>query len=249
MPGRWILCGQESAFDVDGGDVGLEITTDHLWYKLYEAPGGATVRGSAANERGSWSTVGDAGQVNFDLSSGGTVITAPVFASSPKAMHLDNNGVYRGNYVIDPSFPTGSVRCAPQPDPTRSGSCTPPPASLEQETPCLSTAEFIGQWSRCGGSMPGAPPHDGIEFAADGSFYFLHRDAMGALVRGTSNTDTGTVQIDSVTRCGEADVFLTTGNGAAIGSAADIYLSTPRQLWIITGPEWGDPDRYTFVTP
>jgi hypothetical protein len=117
MVGRWLLCGHESAFAVDGGDVGIEITADGHWYKLFTAQGGTTIRGAGFDEEGTWTEedLTDHFQVNFDIFGSGTVITAPVFASTPRAMRLDNNGVYVGNYVIDPSVGVGTVRCAARP--------------------------------------------------------------------------------------------------------------------------------------
>ena len=117
MTGRWILCGQESVFAVGGGDIGLEITADNHWYKLFPAEGAAAIRGAGWDEEGTWTALdlGNHFQVNFNISGSGTVITAPVFASTPRAIRLDNNGVYVGNYVIDPNIPTGSVRCASPP--------------------------------------------------------------------------------------------------------------------------------------
>jgi hypothetical protein len=114
MTGRWLLCGDESVFAADGGDVGLEISADNHWYKLFPAQGGATIRGAGFDEEGTWTSLdlGDHFQVNFEIFGSGTVITAPVFASTPRAMRLNNNGVFVGNYVIDPTVPTGSVRCA-----------------------------------------------------------------------------------------------------------------------------------------
>ena len=91
--------------------------------------------------------------------------------------------------------------------------------------------------------MPGAPAHDGIELAADGSFYFLHRDPMGGLVRGTSDVDTGSAQVSC------RAITIKTLAGASIASGTAHYQSTPRQLWIYTSPEWGDPERYTLVSP
>ena len=115
MTGRWLLCGDESVFAVDGGDVGLEITADNHWYKLFPAQGAAIIRGAGFDEEGTWTALDldDHYQVNFDIFGSGTVITAPVFALTPQAMRLNNNGVFVGNYVIDPTFPTGSVRCSP----------------------------------------------------------------------------------------------------------------------------------------
>lgn len=96
--------------------------------------------------------------------------------------------------------------------------------------------------------MPGAPPHDGIELAANGSFYFLHADATVGLVRGGADTDSGTATTSVAPQCG-ANITFTTRAGAYILSASVTYQSTPRQLWIYTSPEWGDSERYTFVSP
>ena len=96
--------------------------------------------------------------------------------------------------------------------------------------------------------MPGAPLHDGIELTADGSFYFLHLDPTSGLVRGTSDTDSGTAKLNVFAPC-NSEISIATLAGASIASSAVHYQSTPRQLWIYTGPEWGDPERYTFVSP
>src|SRR5262249_48289647 len=119
MGARWLLCGtHESVFGVDQGDIGLEITADNHWYKLYAAEGGGTAGGAAVDEEDAWRALlaGAASTtppVNFDIFGSGTVITAPVFASNPRAVRLNNNGVFVGNYVVDPAVPAGTVRCAP----------------------------------------------------------------------------------------------------------------------------------------
>ena len=253
LPGRWVLCGHKSIFAVDGGDIGLEITSDNHWYKLFAAPGAATVRGAGPNEEGTWRAIdllGDHVQVSFDIMGSGTIPTAPLFGSMLRTMHLNNNGVFKGDYVIDPSVPTGSVRCPPQVDPTRSGDCTLPAEGLV-EHPCspeVAIDRTLGIWSRCGGSMPGAPLHDGIELTADGTFYFLHRDPTGQLARGTSDAETGTATVAIAAGTCRADIYITTLAGVSIVSSTAHYQSTPRQLWIYTDPESGDPERYTFVS-
>jgi hypothetical protein len=253
ISGRWILCGHQSVFGVDRGDIGLEITPDNHWYKLYEAEGFGTIRGAGFDEEGTWTAlnVGEDSstpQLNLDIFGSGTVITSPVLASMPRAMRLNNNGVFVGNYVIDPTFPMGSVRCAPRPDPTRSGECTPPPdVAIEPTcTDVAATEGLRGRWSRCGGAMPGAPLHDGVEFTSDGSFYFLHRDPTAGLVHGETDRASLRVLVEGPCR---VDLFLNTASGVSIGSSAQLRRATPRQLWIFTGPEWGDPERYTFITP
>jgi hypothetical protein len=40
-----------------------------------------------------------------------------------------------------------------------------------------------------------------------------------------------------------------TASGASLQSSARPFDSMPRQLWMYTSPEWGDPERYTFIAP
>ena len=118
---RWLLCGTQSVFGPSGGggDNGLEITLDGHWYKLFPAVGGSTVRGAGFNQEGTWTTPSvpqtptdpQPFQLNLEVLGGGTLITHPVFASTPPAMRLNNEGVYVGDYVLDESVPVGSVRC------------------------------------------------------------------------------------------------------------------------------------------
>lgn len=243
---RWILCGShESAFGVDGGDIGLDITSDNHWYKLYLGENGSTVRGAGFDQEGTWEALdlGDHYQVNFNIMGSGTVITAPAFAATPAAMRLDNNGVFRGDYVLDASIPEGTERCPDAPDPSRSGICTPVPDSGI----VIACPDVKGKWQRCGGAMPGAPAHDGIEVGANGSLYFLHRDATGALIR--TEADRGSLNVEANDCTGQFNVYLTTPSGTMIESAGQIRSASPLQLWIYTGPEWGDPERYTFDGP
>ena len=242
------MCGNhESVFGVGAGDIGLEITPDHHFYKLYAAQGGATIRGAGAGEEGTWSLV-DLRQVNFQVTGVeyGGVYTLPVLTSAPRTIYLDNNGVFRGTYVIDPSVPTGTSRCPKQVDLTRTGACTPPAVMMPVCSNDNPGGLALGRWSRCGGTMPGAPAHDGIEFAADGTFSFLHLDPTGALARGTAATDHGTASFDP--GC-QLTTRLQTVSGATWLSDSDFFDTSPRQLWIYTEPESGDPERYTFVGP
>jgi hypothetical protein len=248
ISGRWLLCGtHESVFGVDGGDVGLEITRDNHWYKLFPAQGGATIRGAGFDEEGTWSVI-DLRQLNLDVFGGGTVITLPVLATNPRAMRLNNNGVFQATYVIDSSVPMGTSRCPKGIDLTRSGACTPPPdatATCAADDPILLA---VGRWSRCGGSMPGAPSHDGIEVVGSGDFHFLHRSPTGTLIRGTADTDNGSASFEPLFRC-QSTLSLQTRSGASWQSTSQFFDSSPKQLWIYTSPEWGDPERYTFVAP
>ena len=113
---RWLLCGTQSIFSPSGRDIGLEITTDGHWYRLFLGSGGGTVRGAGFDEEGTWDTVtvGDGTQpyqLNFHIFGSGMIYTRPALAETPRAMRLNNNGVLIGNYVLDPSVPSGGNRC------------------------------------------------------------------------------------------------------------------------------------------
>ena len=115
---RWLLCGTTSIFGNSRGDIGLEITPEGLWYRLYPGAGGSAVRGSGFDEEGKWETVSAGGpgdpqpyQLNFHILASGMIATRPSFAATPRAMRLNNNGVFIANYVLDASVPSGGVRC------------------------------------------------------------------------------------------------------------------------------------------
>jgi hypothetical protein len=101
--GRWLTC-QGSIFP-NPKEVGLEFAADGTLSKLY--PGktpGTVVRASGFGEEGRWSLldIGSATiQVDLEMAGGGGISLFPVFTSSPRKMHLDNFGVFQGDYAID----------------------------------------------------------------------------------------------------------------------------------------------------
>jgi hypothetical protein len=136
------------------------------------------------------------------------------------------------------------------PDHSRTGICTP--ATDESYRPtcdnAAATAAVIGRWTRCGGSMPEAPMHDGIEFVVGEDFYFLFRDATGLLARGETDKTRGTVRAATGPNC-MMTTEIQTAAGSRFWSTARPFDTSPRQLWIYTDPEWDDPERYTFAGP
>jgi hypothetical protein len=105
---RFLLCGTESAFGRDQGDVGLEITSDGHFYRLYLGPTDGTERGTGFDREGTWQVIDTSDvngpgsfQLNLDLAGVGTVITHPEFTTMPRKMRLNNNGVFIGTYVTD----------------------------------------------------------------------------------------------------------------------------------------------------
>jgi hypothetical protein len=117
VTGRWLLCSDhESVFGRDLGDVGIEITPDNHWYKLYPAQGSGVLRGAGFDEEGTWQSTGvsatnDHPQLNLNIFGGGMIFTLPDLASTPRAIRLNNEGVLEATYVIDDGIPTGDARC------------------------------------------------------------------------------------------------------------------------------------------
>ena len=136
------------------------------------------------------------------------------------------------------------------PDLSRTGICTPATDASYRPTcdNAAASAAVIGRWSRCGGSMPGAPVHDGIEFVVGEDFYFLIRDATGQLARGDTDKTRGTARAATGPSC-MTTTEIQTAAGSRFWSTARSYDTSPRQLWIYTDPEWDDPQRYTFAGP
>jgi hypothetical protein len=105
LVGDWALCGTTSAFGSQ--EAGLAIVADGTWYKLYVSVGGL-VRGQGFDKQGTWSIVdtsiengpGNPFQVNFNIAGSGSIATFPAFATNPREMRLDNNGVFVADYVF-----------------------------------------------------------------------------------------------------------------------------------------------------
>jgi hypothetical protein len=103
IAGVWWLCNSSSVFGTD--EAGLLIKADGSWAKLASSDGTLRALGGWGNE-GSWETIDTSMmngsgvyQLNLQNDGSGTVITIPVFAQQPDLMRLDNEGVFRGDYV------------------------------------------------------------------------------------------------------------------------------------------------------
>jgi len=103
LVGAWRLCSASSAFGTD--EAGLLIDANGRWSKLTLSDGELSVLEGWNNE-GGWETIDTsmmngpgAYQLNLKIDGSGTVMTHPAFAAEPDFMRLDNNGVYRGDYV------------------------------------------------------------------------------------------------------------------------------------------------------
>jgi hypothetical protein len=100
LVGDWALCGATSVFGTQ--EAGFSFLADGTWYKLY-ASGGQFIRGQGFGEQGTWDLFGgDASepQVNLNIAGGGGIDVFPAFATSPRKMRLNNNGVWVADYVF-----------------------------------------------------------------------------------------------------------------------------------------------------
>ncbi len=105
MTGDWALCGTTSVFGTQ--EAGFSFVADGTWYKLYSR-GGQLVRGLGVDEQGTWAIIdasvmngpGSEPQLNLTLAGGGGIGLFPAFATNPRKMRLNNEGVYVADYVL-----------------------------------------------------------------------------------------------------------------------------------------------------
>jgi hypothetical protein len=102
MAGDWALCNTTSVFGTH--EAGFSFVADGTWYKLY-AQNGTLVRGQGFDEQGTWDTSqgcdgGCEPQLNLNIAGGGGIILFPAFATNPRKMRLDNEGVFVADYVF-----------------------------------------------------------------------------------------------------------------------------------------------------
>ena len=118
--------------------------------------------------------------------SGGLATGQVIVTDSPRQMHFFAAGA--PELVLTPS-----VSWAP-----RAGVCTcvdTVGTAVDVTNVAAQTAALVGRWLWCeGGSGPGSGIGStlGIEFTADGAWYYLNEDPTGAVARATSTNEYGT---------------------------------------------------------
>jgi hypothetical protein len=104
--GRWLTC-RGSVFG-SRDEVGLEIKADGTWHKLNPESEGIVSEGRGFDREGTWKLLdlgGANGPGSFQVTlehSGGFIYSPLVADTSPRRLRLDNNGVFSGEYAIDP---------------------------------------------------------------------------------------------------------------------------------------------------
>ena len=244
----WIRC--------DGGpfpgsqldDVGLEVTADLGFHRLYDVDG-TIVRARGVFQEGVVTVLDltdmngpGSYQVDWQFLGGGTSPEFPSFPASPDMMRLDGSGA---TYVrdlttapVDGEIPGLGGTCGVLDDQVAFG-----PAELE--------AAIVGVWLRCDGPpvMGAEEAEAGIELTADGAAHRIYRQGDG-LVRAVGPGHSGTWSlVDGV----QLDIQV-------IGSGTFVYqplvFNQPQRtvrLLGITGPtdlrRWDGFDPLTGPVP
>ena len=198
--GEWLLCGATSVFG-SKDEIGIELIADGQWFKLYPDGNGGVQRGQGPDRQGTFEALdnGDAVQLNLTLASGVGAITTPQFSINPRKVRLNNNGVFKADYVSNDA----EGRCAPGTSGPTPGKYTPPAScalepTLGPQPPGVDgvRAALSGRWALCNSpSTFGTRDEAGLELTTDGEFFKLYMDQNGVWVRGQGFEKQGTYSL------------------------------------------------------
>jgi hypothetical protein len=230
MLGQWLLCGATSVFG-SHDEIGLELVGNGEWFKLYPDGSGGVTRGQGPDRQGTFEALdnGDAVQVNLTLGSGLTAITTPQFSISPRKVRLNNNGVYKADYV----FNNSEGRCPHGSSSQEPGKYTPPATCAQDSTPAPQPpgvegvrAAISGRWALCNTpSTFGTKDEAGLEITTEGEFFKLYANQAGELVRGQGFEKQGTYSL------------------IGLGSSVQLNLEIAGSGTVITIPQLGSGPR------
>ena len=196
LVGRWQICGHPSIFTTD--EDGLELASDHRWYKLDRAADGTFVRRLGWDDQGIWGIpregqggyAGYAGGLTFKVDGGGEVYTDPTYATAVPRMHLNSNWVWQADYVkIGPEEPPPQPT-EPPADPV--AACSAPEGGEDSfESKDAFVERLVGIWQLCAKPSVFGTDEDGLEVTSDNRWFKLYRTADGSLARMTGPKDQG----------------------------------------------------------
>lgn len=195
LVGTWILCdGAPLLGDAMVGEVGLQLTADGHFHRVFATPDGGLLRTEGMDQEGEW----------WARSAERTPPDADVYVVELDALA----GRFRWGIVdqLTPSSVTflGGARygawTGPEPTPGIPDAFADQPCGVPTDpvvtTSTAETAELlVGTWIRCDGSSPlyGSPGGDvGLELLADGRFHLVFEDPDGRLVTGDGTGREGT---------------------------------------------------------
>ena len=235
LPGTWSVCGGPLFGMPISAANGVELTSDGQYHVLGASPNDSLVPLDSvpSSDAGSDSEAGSglAFDGTYDVVDGSASYGPGTYELQ---LHPANGGLFQGQIVVMDS-PRQLQYFAPNAGPQTLSpsapwsprasvcSCVDTQAMKVSETdPAGLVAAMIGRWLWCGtepvSSYPILEttnpaiwldgPVLGVEFANDGTWYVLHEDPSGALVRGTSPSDHGSFQIVSALPVSLAGGFL-----------------------------------------
>ncbi len=225
LVGTWIRCAGEPFAGALVDDVGIEVTADGHFYRVFELPDGSLARATGANQEGTYDWVG---QLNWHLLGSGYILTNPEFFSNPAMMRLDSGD--EPMYLVrwdgappatdQPAAGTGA--CGALADPIE-------PTSIEHVEELVT-----GVWIRCAGvSFLGMEAGEvGIEIASDGRWFLLYEAADGSLIRTEGVDHEGMWSVQGYPGNYEFDVGVL-GRGGE-GSHPVFFASPSRSMRLLT---------------
>lgn len=207
--GTWIQCAGPPLPGALVDDVGIEITADGFFFRLFATDAGELARATGLEQEGEWDILDHPGAVNFwPTGSYGLADTALTFFPTAPEMRLDAEGSEPALYRrLDGVTPISGL------PPAAPGDC---PAVGDPTEP-TSVGEFedliAGVWIRCSTNgrfvfdgpfgVEGVPwaiipwviddaDDAGIEITRDGRFFRLYRGPDGTLIRAGGLDQEGT---------------------------------------------------------
>ncbi len=208
LVGTWLRCGDTPFMVGDAGPLGVALTADGRFFRVYQGSDGGLVRVEGLEQEGTWTVLASdtSYQVNLTTSGLGTATPSGLeFFESPSQVRF---GTMIGpgaavRWTGDPPVP-GSVPGADD------GPCGQPRDPLVLTSVADVEQHLVGTWVRCGETSGFGTPLEGqvgLEFTEDRRFYRVYRGADGNPVRGEGDGQEGTWEVIDVTSTGEPGAF------------------------------------------
>jgi hypothetical protein len=246
LVGRWFNCG--GAYVLGKSHDGIEFAADGSWYFLFSDGSGGFARGAGFDGGGTWQVLADNHfQLNMDLAGGGGNAFSVAFQVDPSAMRMTGSMAGATDYVRISPDPTTTVRIdggaavdvgmipGVLPAPSEAKLLCGKPGTVVKPTDLASFLSFfVGRWTHCSGLSLLGRNHEGIEFVADGTWYFLHADGNGGFARGAGFDGGGSWEVLADNNY-QVNIALAGGGGNALFLAFQIDPLTMRMDQMMVG--------------
>ena len=278
LVGDWRTCGP---YILPEGDVGIQFTADGHFMQLTQADDGSLVPvGSPGVTMGTAGASGsNSGGAMVSPSGTFTVVDrSATYGAGTFELHLfpDSGGIFEGEITITDSprafvfqYPNsrGLVYVPPAPWTPRANVCSacdsaPGGTPVDQDNPGALSADVMGRWIWCGGTGRNGAGGlvMGVEFGADGTWYWLVETVDGTLSRSTDPEGSGTFMLTQEMTGGQSssgsvsdpaigphnlDLQFHDGNGEL---TQVVVTQNPRGLWLASGfSSTGGPLMYDYA--